>query len=262
VNSARQLAAEGIVFRRGRRRVLDGANLAFSGGEIVSLLGSNGAGKTTLLRIMLGLIAPDEGSVKLDGAPIANLRRRELARRIAYVPQGHNAPFPYLVREVVALGRFPAQGFFGRTVSADAKAVGAILANLRIAHLADRTYTHLSGGERQLVMIARALAQDASLLVMDEPLSGLDYGHQIELLRSLRDLAAQGFGILMTTHHPDQALMVSTRIATLVDGRIDADGAPRDVITPETIRRLYGVTLAPDEIPAQGLLTTVLPNGT
>jgi iron complex transport system ATP-binding protein len=120
------------------------------------------------------------------------------------------------------------------------------LAALRIAHLAERAYTRLSGGERQLVMIARAMAQGACLLVMDEPLAGLDYGHQIRLLRRLRELAGNGYGVLFTTHDPGAALGVSTRAATLCGGLIDADGAPRDVITPAAIRRIYGEDAAED----------------
>ena len=227
--------------------MLNGANLSLSAGEIVSLLGPNGVGKTTLLRIMLGLLVPGEGRVTIGGEPLASFGRRKLAQRLAYVPQSHLAPFPYLVREVVALGRFPAQGLFARAAAEGSESIEAILSGLRIAHLSERAYTQLSGGERQLVMIARALAQGASLLIMDEPLSGLDYGHQIELLRILRGLAAKGYGILMTTHHPDHALMVSTRVATLVTGRIDKDGPPAEVITPEAIQCLYGVTLSPEE---------------
>ena len=158
-------------------------------------------------------------------------------------------PFPYRVREIVALGRAPAVGLFGRVGARDTEAAQSALAMLRIGHLAARDYTALSGGERQLVMIARALAQGAKLLVLDEPMAGLDYGHQLRLLSHLRRLVAEGFGVLMTTHHPDQAGLASTRIATLVDGRIDSDGAPGDVLTPEAIRRLYGVDPADCLVP-------------
>jgi iron complex transport system ATP-binding protein len=236
-----ELCAKAVDFRRGARRILDGVAFGFGRGELVSLLGGNGAGKTTLLRILLGLLAPQGGTVTLDGLPLASLGRRAIAQKIAYVPQAHVAPFPYTAREIVAMGRTPAVGLFGRMGARDDDAAEAALAMLRIAPLAERDYTTLSGGERQLVMIARALAQGAKLLVLDEPMAGLDYGHQLRLLAHLRGLAAEGFGVLMTTHHPDQARMASTRVATLVDGRIDRDGKPAEVLTPDAIRALYGV---------------------
>ena len=239
--AAGPLTAEAVTFARGRRVILDGVDLSFGGGELVSLLGGNGAGKTTLLRILLGLVAPRAGRVVLDGRPLADYGRGALARRLAYVPQSHQPPFPYKVAEVVALGRVAATGWLARPFAADAAITERVLDDLGIGHLADRSYTALSGGERQLVMIARAMAQGAGLIVMDEPLAGLDYGHQLRLLARLGDLARRGYGILMTTHHPDQALAASTRVVTLLDGRVDADGTPETVVTAETIRRLYRV---------------------
>lgn len=235
------LAAHAVDFRRGSRKILDGVDFGFGRAELVSLLGGNGAGKTTLLRILLGLLAPHSGVVTLDGVPLQQLGRRAYAQDVAYVPQSHVAPFPYRAREIVALGRAPAVGLFGRMGARDAEAAEAALAMLRIGHLAERDYTTLSGGERQLVMIARALAQGAKLLVLDEPMAGLDYGHQLRLLGHLQRLVDEGFGVLMTTHHPDQARLASTRIAALVEGRIACDGPPGEVLTPHTIRRLYGI---------------------
>ncbi|MCW2315615.1 iron complex transport system ATP-binding protein [Rhodoblastus acidophilus] len=243
-----RLAAHAVGFGRGAHTILEGVDFSFGPGELVSLLGGNGAGKTTLLRILLGLLAPLRGEATLGGAPVRRMNRRAFAEQVAYVPQAHIAPFPYRAREIVALGRAPAVGLFGRMGARDAQAAEEALAMLRIGHLAERDYTTLSGGERQLVMVARALAQGARLLVMDEPMAGLDYGHQLRLLGHLRRLAGQGWGVLMTTHHPDQARLASTRIATLVAGRIDSDGAPDAVLTPETLRRLYG--LEPGDIPA------------
>ena len=241
--STETLAAEAVHFSRQGRAVLVGATLSLASGEIVCLLGRNGAGKTTLLRLMLGFLSPERGHVRLDGEPIASLSRRVLAQRLAYVPQLHQPPFPYLVREVVGMGRMPTTGLFGQVTRSDREAVDAVMTSLDIARLADRRYTQLSAGERQLVMIGRALAQGARLLVMDEPFTGLDYGHQIELMARLRLLKEQGYGILMTTHQPDHATMIATRVATLVEGRIADDGLPEDIIVPATIRRLYGVEM-------------------
>ncbi|PMR78809.1 ABC transporter ATP-binding protein [Billgrantia endophytica] len=235
------LRASRLLFRRAQRKVLDGVDLTLAPGDILALLGANGAGKTTLLRCLLGLLRPHAGGISLDDVPLATLSRRALARRIAYVPQVHAAPFPYSVREVVGLGRLPHHGPFAAPSEADRAAVEAAIDQLGIGALAKRPYTELSGGERQLTLIARALAQGARLLIMDEPVSGLDFGHQMRLLERLERLAADGYGILKTTHHPDHALACASRVALLHEGRIEADGPPAEVLSPQAIRRLYRV---------------------
>lgn len=236
-----KLTAHGIHFSYRERQVLAGVDLSLVPGELVGLLGANGAGKSTLLKIMLGLQRPGQGAVALNGKPLHEFRRRNLAQSVAYVPQTHAAPFPYKVREVVLMGRLPAGGLFKSPCNADLDVVERILAHLGIAHLADRPYTEVSGGERQLALIARALAQNARLLVMDEPFSGLDYGHQIRLFDRLKMLTREGYGILMTTHDPDQTLAGCHRVALLLDGGIVADGTPDEALTPEAIHHLYGV---------------------
>lgn len=238
------LAAHGIHFAYRGRAVLAGAELTLAPGELVCLLGGNGAGKSTLLRIMLGLLQPRAGEVRVDGQPLSHLARRELARRTAYVPQVHAAPFPYTVRQVVTMGRLPARGLFRAPGGHDRDVVENVLAHMDIGHLAERPYTEVSGGERQLALIARALAQEAPLLIMDEPLAGLDYGHQVRLLERLEGLAAAGYGVLMTTHDPDQPLSGCDRVALLKGGRIAGDGPPGEVLTPDAIRTLYGVSVA------------------
>ncbi len=236
------LAAEDVHFDyRGRGTVLDGASLHLSPGEVVCLLGANGAGKSTLLRVLLGFVKPSRGRVSFDGRPLAEYSRRALAQRIAYVPQVHVTPFPYRVREVVLMGRMPVNGLLRAPGPRDHAAVDAMLDLLGIAHLAERAYTDISGGERQLALIARALAQGARTLVMDEPATGLDYGHQIRLIERVRGLARDGYAVLMTTHHPEHALMAASRVALLAHGRVAADGPPGEVVTPEAIERLYGV---------------------
>jgi iron complex transport system ATP-binding protein len=235
------IEARDIQFAYRGRRVLNGATLALAPGELVCLLGANGAGKSTLLKILLGLLKPLAGKVSLDATALGDIDRRSLARRVAYVPQVHTAPFPYTVREVVTMGRLPATGLLRAAGAADHRAVNQALDHLAIGHLAERPYTEVSGGERQMALIARALAQDARLLVMDEPLAGLDYGHQVRLLARLESLAEEGYGVLMTTHDPDQPLSGCQRVAMLIDGRIAADGAPAEVLTPAAIHQLYGV---------------------
>jgi len=242
MSAAAMLQGKTLWFRRNGRAVLQGADLALGPGELVSLLGANGAGKTTLLRLLLGFERPASGEVRLGQDMLRTLSRRAIARAVAYVPQSHVAPFPYRVREVIGLGRLALTGLFRAPGPADHAVVEATMARLGIAHLADRPYTEISGGERQLALIGRALAQEAGLLVMDEPLTGLDYGNQIRLLDRLAELAETGLGILMTTHAPDLAAMVSTRVAVLIEGRIAADGSPDAVVTDAMIGRLYGVT--------------------
>jgi len=229
--------------------VLHGASLHLGPGEVVSLLGANGAGKSTLLRILLGLLPPSGGEVRLAGRLLADYPRRELARQVAYVPQVHSTPFPYTVRQIVTMGRLPSAGLFAAPGRDDRSAVDRVLARLAISHLAERPYTEISGGERQLALIARALAQGSRLLVMDEPATGLDYGNQITLLDLLRSLAAEGYGILKTTHHPDHVLAGSDRVAVLIAGRIVADGRPADVLTAKCLSELYGVPVTPVRLP-------------
>lgn len=229
--------------------VLNGASLALRPGEVVSLLGANGAGKSTLLRILLGLLTPRAGRVTLAGRPLSTWPRRELARHVAYVPQMHATPFPYTVRQIVALGRLPASGLFAALSGEDRDAVEHAIARLAIGRLADKPYTEISGGERQLALIARAIAQGSRLLVMDEPATGLDYGNQIGLLDLLQSLAVDGYGILKTTHHPDHVLAGSDRVVLLRHGRIVADGVPADVLTGECLSALYGIPVAPFRLP-------------
>ena len=238
------LESSAVHFRRGTRVILDDVTISLRSGEIVALLGANGAGKSTLFRILLGFLKPERGEVRLDGMPLNQFSRRALARRIAYVPQAHVAPFPYSVRDVVLLGRLAETGIFRAPQAADHHTVDEVLERLAITHLAARPYTEISGGERQLTLIARALAQGAGILVMDEPMTGLDYGYQVRLLQHLVDLAGSGHTVLFSTHNPEHAVQVATRIAVLRDGAIMVDGPPPEIITPPLIRTLYGVAVS------------------
>lgn len=239
--SAVQLYASDLHFAYQGREILAGVSLSLHAGEVVALLGVNGAGKSTLLKLLLGFAAPHQGEVLLENRLLRSYRRSEIARRIAYVPQMHAAVFPYKVREIVLLGRIPVAGMWGNPGKADRDFVDAVLERLGIVHLAERAYTEISGGERQLTMIARALAQGARLLVLDEPMAHLDYGHQLRLLEKLGSLAAEGYGVLQATHHPEHVLLASHRAVLLKNGRVEADGPPAEVITAAAIEKLYGV---------------------
>lgn len=236
-----KLEARHLAFAYRQRLVLDGISLSLKPGQVVSLLGSNGAGKSTLLRLLLGLQQPARGELLLDGKPLAQWPRRQLARQLAYVPQIHSTPFPYTVTEVVLLGRLPAGSLFRAPSREDREIAATALEQVGIPHLAERPYTEISGGERQLALIARALAQGARLLIMDEPATGLDYGHQLRLLERLGQLAAAGYGVLMSTHHPEHAQLASTRVLLLENGRIRAAGPPEQVLNPANLQALYDI---------------------
>ncbi|GAA4494640.1 ABC transporter ATP-binding protein [Gluconacetobacter tumulicola] len=235
------LVVDSLSFARGGRTVLDGVSFGMQAGEMVALLGPNGAGKTTLLRLVLRLLRPRSGRVLLDGRAIAGMTRRVLATHLAYVPQGHGVVFPYRVRDVVALGRLAGGAMLAPVVpAADRDAAEQAMARLAIGHLADRSYAALSGGERQAVLIARALAQGARLLVLDEPETGLDYGQQQRLSGLLRGLAGEGYGILATTHDPLRAARIFSRAILMREGRLVADGPAAEMLSAQAIADLYG----------------------
>lgn len=235
------MEARGLEYSYGSRSVLDGVSLRFDKGQLVSLLGPNGCGKTTLLKLLLGLLVPRRGSVLFQGQPIQDIPRRSYARSVAYVPQGHRSAFPYSVEDVVAMGRLPHDSLWLQSSARHQPWTDEALAKLEIAHLRKRAYTQISGGERQLTLIARALAQGADTIIMDEPTSALDYGHQVRLLEQLHKLAEEGLTCIKSTHTPEHALWVSDRVVLLQGGQVIGDGDPREQITPENLHRLYRV---------------------
>src|SRR5262245_33678746 len=227
-----------------------GISLTLAPGEVLCLLGPNGAGKTTLFRTLLGLQRPLGGAVLIDESPLDDFRPIEIARRMAYVPQAHVTEFSFTVLDVVLMGRTARLKAFASPGEADERIARDKLAGLGIAALADADYTRISGGQRQLALIARALAQEAPILVLDEPTASLDFGNQTMVLGRVRDLAADGFGVLLSTHDPDHALLVADRVAIMAEGGLSAVGPTNDVITGAVLSRIYGTTVRVEETPS------------
>jgi iron complex transport system ATP-binding protein len=223
------------------RTVLREVSFAAGAGEVLGVLGPNGSGKTTLFRTLLGLLPAKRGEILLDGTALATRSRSAIARLAGYVPQGHAAYFPFTLREFVLLGRSAHHGAFASPGRRDRDAAQAALERLGIGALAERPVTEVSSGERQLALIARALAQEPRLLVMDEPTASLDFGNQVRVLEAIRALAGTGLAVLFSTHDPDHAFLAAQRVLLLGEGRLLAQGAPHEVIRADTLARLYGV---------------------
>jgi iron complex transport system ATP-binding protein len=227
----------------GGATILDGVSGSAEAGEWVALIGPNGAGKTTLLRAVAGLVAA-HGRVELGGEPAEALGRRELARRVALVPQLPQTPPELTVAEYVLLGRTPHLGYFASETRADLAAADGALARLDLLHLAERRLGTLSGGERQRAVLARALAQEPSVLLLDEPTSALDIGRQqqaLELVDALR--REDGLTVLSAMHDLTLAGLYADRLVLLDRGRVVASGAPREVLTEELIESVYGAAV-------------------
>jgi iron complex transport system ATP-binding protein len=222
------------------RLVGSGLDVALAEGEVLALLGPNGGGKTTLLKTLLGLLPPRAGEVRCAGRALAATSIRERAQLLAYVPQSHVATFAFPVETVVLMGRTAHSGLFSRPTARDHAVAAAALKRFGIEHLAERPYTMISGGERQLVLLARALAQEPRFIVLDEPTASLDFGNQGKVMREIKTLSAAGHGVLFTTHDPNQALRLADRAFLLRAGTRVTDGSVRTVLTRPNLEELYG----------------------
>ncbi len=251
------LRVEDVHFTYASLPVLKGVSFSVEKGETVSLLGPNGSGKTTLLKILLGLLRPRSGGVFLDGAPVGSIAPKTLAKRVAYVPQVHRMAFAYRVKDVVLMGRTPHKPFFSRYSAEDREIAHQALERLSILHLGEKRYTEISGGERQLTLIARALAQGADALVMDEPANGLDYGNQVRLLEHIDDLSRDGYTFILSTHFPEHALWIADRAVLLKKGLIEAVGKPDEVMHAAAICGLYNTEI--DILTVEGGFKTCIP---
>lgn len=235
-----ELSLSNVAAGHGDRTIVKDISLTIRSGDVFCLLGPNGVGKTTLFKTILGLQPILGGRIRLDGQDIGSWSHRQRARRLGYVPQAHTPPFPFTVADVVATGRAAHFGPFAGPSRADRAIAAVCLEKVGAANLGDAAYTAISGGERQLVLIARALAQQPSFLFMDEPTSNLDYGNQIRILNHVRALAeTEGMGVVMTTHDPNDALTYGSAVAILMPGGRLLSGSPDRIITRPVLEELY-----------------------
>ncbi len=236
------LEARHIAVDRGGRRILTGAGFRLASGDLHAIVGPNGGGKSTLMRALAGLWPVAAGSVALDGKPLAEFSRREIARRVAYVPQDAGLDFAFTAGEIVAMGRHPHRGRFGAESSADRRAIESALERCDVAALRDRPVNGLSGGERQRVLIARSLAVEPEFILLDEPTANLDVQHAIEILDLCAALARSGHAIALATHDLNAVARYATLVTMIDRGRVAACGARDQVLTSDAIRRVFGVS--------------------
>ena len=231
-------------FSYGARQALFDINLDIPAGRITGLLGPNGSGKTTLFRCCLNFLQPSSGQICLFNKPVSSFTPAHLARHVAYVPQAHQLTFPFTVREVVEMGRSPHKGLRLSLSRLDREVVAHVMDRVGITHLGSRVYSSLSGGQRQLALIARALAQSAELLFMDEPTSSLDFSNQLTVWETLVSIAADSMGIVICCHDPNHILWFCDTSIVLKEGRVQACGAPVQTLTQSLLQALYGRRIA------------------
>lgn len=237
-----------IHFSYNRHEVLKGVSFHADIGDFICLLGENGAGKTTLFRCMLGLLKGYHGTITVEGDAIEKLSAKQMAKKVAYIPQAHSPAFNYTVLQTVLMGTSAHVGAFRAPGKQQIQLVEENLERLGISHLRERGYAEISGGERQLVLIARALAQRSKVLIMDEPTANLDYGNQIRVMEQIQILAKEGYLILLSTHNPEHALLYSHKVLVLRNGKTDLFGDTREILNETVIGDIYKVPVRIHEI--------------
>ena len=237
------LSAQNLSIGYGKKLVGERIDIRLYGNEILALLGPNGSGKSTLFKTLLGLLVPLAGQVKLQNQPLNQHTRRVIAQQVGYVPQAQEGQFAFSVLDMVLMGRAAHMGLFAQPSACDKELALGILQELGIAHLAARSYPQISGGERQLTLIARALLQQPKVLVLDEPTASLDFANQILVLEQIQRLRAQGLSVLLCTHQPEHALQVADRLALFKQGRIEKMGTVTELGSAENLAWLYNVSV-------------------
>ncbi|MCA9320672.1 MAG: ABC transporter ATP-binding protein [Planctomycetes bacterium] len=237
------MATRNLAVRRSGRDILSVAEWQIAAGELCALVGPNGSGKTTMLRSLAGVLKPTRGEVLHEGRAVRGLSRRAFSRRVGYLPQDAVVDFEISVRDAVSLGRYAHRGALGALRQDDWAKIDAAMLRLDVQDLADRLIPTLSGGERQRVFLARALAQESDLLLLDEPTTALDVGHQLELMEILRGLHEEGRTLVVAMHDLHLVWHNFTRAVLLDDGRVCGDGPPRELLTSAAATDAFGVTI-------------------
>lgn len=237
--------------------VLKGLSFELHSGRYYCLLGPNGVGKSTLFRCMLGLERGYEGEILLDGEDIGKMSAKQLALRAAYIPQSTAPAFNYSVGEVVLMGTTVLGGSLSSPGERERQHAQTAMEELGIAHLCDRGFMNISGGERQLALIARALAQQADILLMDEPTANLDYGNRLRVSDCVKELSRRGYTVIQSTHDPEQAFLYADEVLALYGGELCAKGAPEKVLDAALIGKLYGVRVRVTSVPGSGVKVCV-----
>lgn len=230
-----------LSFSYGGRQVLEDISFSIREGEFLSVLGANGVGKSTLLRCVLGLLSGYSGQIFIDGQDIKMFSVRELAKHIAYIPQTSSPAFNYSVFDIVMMGLTSTMPSYASPGKREKEQVMSTLEKLGITKLAGRCFHRLSGGERQLVLLTRAIVQNAPVLVLDEPTSSLDFGNRIRVMQQAKALTREGYTIIQTTHEPELSYLYSDRVLALKEGKVYMDGTPQEVMTDKNMKELYGV---------------------
>lgn len=235
------LEIRNLYFSFGEREILHDISCEIKSGDLVCVLGPNGVGKSTLFRNILRLLPEYKGIIQIDGKDTTNLSIQEMAEMIAYIPQSHAPTFNYTVFDMVLMGTTTQVSYISTPGKRQRELVDFTLERLEIQDLRNRGFAHISGGERQLTLIARALVQETKVLIMDEPTANLDYGNQIKVLEQVKNLTGEGYTIIQATHQPDQAFLFADDVLALKDGRILAQGTPKKIITTSFVNELYNV---------------------
>ena len=249
MNKVPELILKGVCFGyREETTVLDSLSLKIEPAKITAILGPNGAGKTTLLNTILGYLKPQTGQVLLDGQNITHYSKRQLSQTIGLVPQAEHFPFNFTTFEYILLGRTPYLDIFSMPQKADYQAAGEIIDLLKIGHLKNRPVEELSGGEQQLVLLARALAQEPKILLLDEPTTHLDLGNTVTILNALKALAKENVTVVFTTHDPQAAVFCADHLVLMKKGNVLSAGSLEEIMTSGSLTQLYGVNIQVEKV--------------
>ncbi len=235
------LSVNELCFDYGAHQILKNISFSATSGEYVYILGPNGVGKSTLFRCMMGHLKPKQGEIKIEGKKAGDYKPHELAKKIAYIPQSCNPTFNYSVLQLAMMGRTAYLSPFASPNASDYEITYKVLEKLGLKEKANCGIHEMSGGERQLTMIARALVQEAQILLMDEPTASLDYGNQMRIQMQMKALAKEGLLVIQSCHNPEHAMLFADEVIALQEGKVLAKGKPKDILTEENLMKLYGL---------------------